>query len=287
MCNNSKKAFLTKFEHLSSAKEQVAPDMLEQATAFINECPFPSILMRFGQHMLTTGKVALAQQCFEKVQKTMPQNPIVAPWLALSILIQNMSSHQPLDISVKQPKISDTQYLVLLAKSVEAYWLEHGELFATKHLIPHEHSPISVNDASMFAKNGRWQDIFDGLYSIKHKNDDIHFALAIASEMLGDYEFALSMVEKIEKENIQLDYVKATKARVLIRLERFAEAVALLSTIQITGPEDYGACYYWGIIALAYDEQEIAERFFKLAFNEHAVDTVETILPQIYRQLNA
>lgn len=107
-------------------------------------------------------------------------------------------------------------------------------------------------------------------------DEGILFNAALAAEMLHDYELALSYLSVLPQDTSQWpDVLLALRGRLLVRMRRYAEAAEDLNRVEVIGPEDYGANYYFGVLCLAHGEPAQARKLFFRAHTQYLIDTLE------------
>lgn len=128
--------------------------------------------------------------------------------------------------------------------------------------------------------------VLEPLARVPDPDDGVLFTCAFGAEMLHDYDLALEYLGRLPQETAQWpDALLAARGRLLVRQRRFREAAEDLNRVEVIGPEDYGANYYFGVLCLAHGERAHARRLFFRAHTQYLIDTLETQWWQIEQAL--
>ena len=245
----------------------------------------PAYCIRAGQIAFQCDAHETALELFEKAVGMSTNSNVAKQWKALCLFLKDHTDQEALEVFANLGFIDSPIYLAALAEKTEQCWIK-GMLFRNReiHKTP-DFKPMGNFKLARCVENGNWQPIFDSFGTSEHKDDESILTLAVACEMLGGYSQSLEYLDLLSDTSSNTDFARACRGKVLVRLHRFSEATAILQNITIQGPEDFGLCYYWGVITLAYDLPQKAKVFFRRAFTEYHLDTMLNILPQLKREI--
>lgn len=245
----------------------------------------PAYCIRAGQIAFQCDAHETALELFERAAAANTNTNVAKQWKAICLFLKDQNDQEALGIFETLGFIDSPIYLAALAEKTEQCWLK-GMLFRNReiHKSP-DFKPMGNFKLSRCVENGNWQPVFDSFNTSEHKDDESILTLAVACEMLGGYSQSLEFLDLLSDTTSNTDFARACRGKVLVRLHRFSEATAILQNITIQGPEDFGLCYYWGVITLAYDLPQKAKVFFRRAFSEYHLDTMLNILPQLKREI--
>jgi len=269
----------------SAVPNAASIDALEALYTRTNETPKILII---GQQAMDNGFYELAQKCFHKVTEASQNNFFASSWLALSQLALDPTSKQFAQRLAQAGILESSSFLSHLSFIIEKAWLASGAYFEEIKLpqtVQKKQGKPSFKRVSHWVEKNEWRRIYDELSQYSTNDDETVFSLALSCEMSGDFHQAKRYLDLLSLTVCDYPYVKATLARTLVRLRELPQAVTLMEQIIINGPEDFGMCYFWGIVMLAYQQNELAKDFFARAFTVHDVDTMYTIFPQIKRNV--
>lgn len=240
--------------------------------------------MRAGLLAIQQNNCANAVALFAKATTREPKNAVAQQWYALALMLANQSPALFTD-KFRQFGLNDSEpYLTALSLYIETQWINGN--FTFPDLTDHPPAPKSKL-TTCFQHEPDWHSLYLQLCTKPLTTDDEHYAFALALEALNRFDEAYASIEKLSAATAKIDCVKATTARLHVRLRRFALAAEIMQTIPIHGPEDYGVCYFWGIVNLAHGNRTQATEFLRLAWTQFHLDTTLNILPTLRRSLLA
>lgn len=172
-----------------------------------------------------------------------------------------------------------------LSEWVESQWLEHGRFFGTRALtIPAEPRAgllgrlMATRRAEKLFFGHRYAELLamlDGRIRRDRPVLEELYACALAAEMLRDHDRAWDYLSLLPGPEDLPDVVLGLRARCLLRLRRFDEAVADVNRVLTIGPEDFGSNHVMGVLCLAFGQRRRARGFFRTAHTQYMIDTLE------------
>lgn len=272
----------------ASAALELLESLCEQHPNYVPAHLFAGIAA-FDCGLFERAAEALARAC-----ELAPQNGLAASYRAL--VWWALGRDRDAARLVRAWGFSDNRgFLTRLTEWIETRWLETGLFFGPRQL------PARLADSSeagrrlfrraavrraFFAK--RYEEFLAGLLpAVRAGNADPSdvYACAVACEMMHAYEQALQLLNALSPSDREADPVLALRARCEIRLGHYEEGLTLLEKVFVSGPEDFGVNYYLGVLSLAQGDRRAARKFFRRAYTDYLVDTLDFQFWQIEHAL--